>query len=134
MQLQVYSGPSRLFQEHVDTPRSESQIGSLVVCLPSRFQGGSLFVRHGGKHVDFDWSQYSETTIQWAALYSDCDHAILTVTEGYRITLTYNLYVIDPMGGSIPPNLIVDPGTLSLYERLQGILGNSEFMRMGRSF
>lgn len=32
-------GPSGHFRTHVDTPRSGSQIGSLVVCLPAAFQG-----------------------------------------------------------------------------------------------
>lgn len=37
--LNVYSGPSGRFKAHVDTPRSDKQIGSLVVCLPSPFEG-----------------------------------------------------------------------------------------------
>lgn len=37
--LNVYSGPSGKFKAHVDTPRSEMQVGSLVVCLPSPFTG-----------------------------------------------------------------------------------------------
>ncbi|KAJ9637854.1 hypothetical protein H2199_007349 [Coniosporium tulheliwenetii] len=32
--LNIYSGPSGKFKPHVDTPRSEIQFGSLVVCLP----------------------------------------------------------------------------------------------------
>ena len=41
---QVYSGPSGEFKRHVDTPRSDTQMGSLVVCLPSS---------HQGKHIQF---------------------------------------------------------------------------------
>lgn len=37
--LNVYSGLSGKFKAHVDTPRSEMQVGSLVVCLPSPFAG-----------------------------------------------------------------------------------------------
>lgn len=37
--LNVYSGPSGRFKAHVDTPRSDKQIGSLVVCFPSPFEG-----------------------------------------------------------------------------------------------
>jgi len=40
--LNVYSGPSGRFKAHVDTPRSDKQIGSLVVCLPSAFEGESF--------------------------------------------------------------------------------------------
>jgi hypothetical protein len=37
--LNVYSGPSGMFKAHIDTPRGRTQFGSLVVCLPTEFQG-----------------------------------------------------------------------------------------------
>lgn len=37
--LNVYSGPSGMFKAHVDTPRSEKQIASLVIALPTLFTG-----------------------------------------------------------------------------------------------
>lgn len=40
--LNIYSGPSGKFKAHVDTPRSEHQIGSLVVSLPTTFEGKSV--------------------------------------------------------------------------------------------
>ncbi|KAI4729404.1 hypothetical protein E4T49_02837 [Aureobasidium sp. EXF-10728] len=93
--LNVYSGPSGKFKAHVDTPRSETQIGSLVVCLPSEFEGGVLSVSHQGNTVGFDWSASSSIgqtpAIHWAAFYSDCSHEVQEVTAGHRITLTYNL-------------------------------------------
>ncbi|CAG8894967.1 unnamed protein product [Penicillium egyptiacum] len=129
--LNVYSGPSGLFRKHVDTPRSESQIGSLVVCLPSHFKGGNLIVQHEGKQVEFDWSHQSASTIQWAAFYSDCEHEIKRITEGDRITLTYNLYVTEPVRGLIPPSLIVDPKSLPLYSFLEGLVKEPSFMEEG---
>jgi hypothetical protein len=36
--LNAYSAPSGHFKPHVDTPRSDTQIGSLVVCLPTAFR------------------------------------------------------------------------------------------------
>jgi hypothetical protein len=78
--LNIYSGPSGKFRAHVDTPRSEAQIGSLVVCLPSGFEGGILSVSHRENAVGFDWSASSSTDqapcIQWAAFYSDCCHEV----------------------------------------------------------
>lgn len=93
--LNFYS-PSGKFKAHVDTPRSSDQIGSLVVCLPLAHTGGALEVRHGGKTVTFDWGNSgpdSSPTIKWAAFYSDCEHEVLEVTEGHRLTPTYNLHV-----------------------------------------
>lgn len=42
--LNVYSGPSENFKAHVDMPRSEMQVGSLVVYLPSAFTGMIAFL------------------------------------------------------------------------------------------
>ena len=88
--LNIYSGPSGKFKAHVDTPRSETQIGSLVVCLPSAFQGGTLSVSHQDNTVKFDWSASSPAgqtpCIQWAAFYSDCSHEVQEVTAGHRVT------------------------------------------------
>ncbi|KAJ5681892.1 uncharacterized protein N7477_001832 [Penicillium maclennaniae] len=128
--LNVYSGPSGLFQKHVDTPRSQSQIGSLVVCLPSVFKGGNLLVRHHGTEVDFDWALQSGKTIQWAALYSDCEHEIKTITEGERVTLTYNLYVAGPEFSSIPSS-VLDPTKLPLYPEIQKLFQKEDFMSNG---
>ena len=83
------------FKEHKDTPRSKEMFGSLVLCLPSPFTGGQLAIKHkSGQHV-YDWGANSSdsNTVQWAAFYSDCTHEILPVTDGTRLTVTYNLYV-----------------------------------------
>lgn len=127
----MYSGPSGLFQKHVDTPRSQGQIGSLVVSLPSSFKGGNLVVRHAGKEVDFDWAVKSGSTVQWAAFYSDCEHEIMTVTEGERVTLTYNLFVVEPKGQSIPQSDITDPTKMPLYESIKDRLREPGFMKDG---
>ncbi|KAJ5659036.1 hypothetical protein N7507_005487 [Penicillium longicatenatum] len=126
--LNVYSGPSGVFHKHVDTPRSKSQVGSLVVCLPSAFKGGNLIVRHKGREIDFDWEHQSADMIQWAAFYSDCEHEIKTVTHGERITLAYNLYITEPLDvfGSL-----IDAKKLALYESLKSTLQDFRFMPKG---
>ncbi|OJJ42556.1 hypothetical protein ASPZODRAFT_76473 [Penicilliopsis zonata CBS 506.65] len=130
--LNAYSGPSGLFRKHVDTPRSKHQIGSLVVCLPSAFQGGDLVVQHNGQTVVFDWSMRSSNTIQWAAFYSDCEHEIKQITSGDRITLTYNLFVTEPVGGAFPlSNGIINPKTLPLYSSIETLVGDPSFMEKG---
>ncbi|KAE8326624.1 hypothetical protein BDV39DRAFT_88925 [Aspergillus sergii] len=130
--LNVYSGPSGLFRSHVDTPRSVRQVGSLVVCLPAAFKGGNLLIRHQGKEVEFDWAPRSATAIQWAAFYSDCSHEIKTVTEGERLTLTYNLYVTEPEHAStVIPSSLVEPWTLPIYGQLDALFHNSQFFPNG---
>ncbi|KAL4969935.1 2OG-Fe(II) oxygenase [Aspergillus stella-maris] len=130
--LNVYSSPSGHFKKHVDTPRAENQIGSLVVCLPSAFTGGKLSVEHHGQKIEFDWAEKSNNTIQWAAFYSDCEHEIETITGGDRVTLTYNLYVTEPVGGVIPsPTSIVEPRSLPVYGWMRDLLMQEDFMKDG---
>lgn len=51
-----------------------------------------MAVRHQGREVIFDWASKSPDSIQWASFFSDCEHEVLEVTEGHRVTLTYNLF------------------------------------------
>lgn len=132
--LNVYSSPSGMFKPHVDTPRSESQVGSLVVCLPAPFAGGALAVRHQDQEVVHRWeadSSERQPAIQWAAFYSDCEHEVLQVTAGHRITLTYNLFLSPGTGllAGKPLNLI--SSRLPLVSRFQQALANPAFAPQG---
>jgi hypothetical protein len=130
--LQIYKGPHDKFKPHVDTPRAQNQFGSLVVCLPSAHTGGELVVRHDGREVQFDWSKDSNA-IQWAAFYSDCEHEVLPVTSGYRVTLTYNLYY-NKNGCQIPALSNWGSSTLPLYQVFSEVLQSKTFMPHGTTF
>lgn len=72
-------------------------IGSLVVVLPTNHEGGSLIIRNAGKEWSFDSAQAvkDESTPHAAfiAFFSDVEHEVTTITAGYRVSLTYNLYL-----------------------------------------
>ncbi|KAK1593710.1 uncharacterized protein LY79DRAFT_658873 [Colletotrichum navitas] len=127
--LNIYSAPSGKFKPHVDTPRSEQQMGSLVVCLPHPHKGGQLAVRHRDQEVVYDWSADSPARIQWAAFFSDCEHEVREVTEGHRVTLTYNLYWT-PYGPTSMADQSVglEEGSLLFYSSLES------FYAVGISF
>lgn len=131
--LNVYAGPSGHFKAHVDTPRSTEQIGSLVVCLPCVHKGGQLEVRHEGRTMTFDWSmpETARPEIQWAAFYSDCEHEVMEVTSGHRITLTYNLYASSITGSPQVGNGLMDPTQLQLYHILHSLFLQENFMPDG---
>ncbi|OAL43424.1 hypothetical protein IQ07DRAFT_579984 [Pyrenochaeta sp. DS3sAY3a] len=134
--LNVYSAPSGKFKAHVDTPRSETQVGSLVVCLPLSHEGGQLVVRHAGNEIEFDWSdsgnEKKPSRISWAAFYSDCEHEVLEVTSGHRLTLTYNLYSIRGLGHLAGETAVLDASSLPLYQPLRQALESPGFLRQGR--
>jgi hypothetical protein len=77
-------------------------VGSLVVVLPTKHEGGALLFRHGGREFTFDSANAVATTGEGApqaayvAFYSDVEHEVTPVTSGYRVTLTYNLYLATP--------------------------------------
>ncbi|KAI0595483.1 hypothetical protein F4775DRAFT_569220, partial [Biscogniauxia sp. FL1348] len=133
--LNFYSAPSGFFKAHVDTPRSETQFGSLVVSLPCHHEGGQLVVRHAGHSVTYDWStskaQKEVAQCQWAAFYSDCEHEVLELTEGHRLTLTYNLYVVPGVGQLAGNSPALDVYSLPLYHKVKEALSNPIFMPEG---
>ncbi|SPQ20420.1 395e13ec-bd05-4163-82fc-4c0ce8aa25bc [Thermothielavioides terrestris] len=131
----LYSGPSGKFKAHVDTPRSPTQFGSLVVCLPLEHRGGALEVRHKGKTVTFDWSNSKDdgkgASVGWAAFYSDCEHEVLEVTEGHRLTLTYNLFCVrgnGQLGGNCP---WLDATHLPLYKTVLALVQDDGWEKGG---
>lgn len=113
-------------------------------------------MRHNGKELVFDWSTTepadnsksdehiskkvklddesepsSPAKVQWAAFYSDCEHEVLEVTSGHRLTLTYNLFVA-PGGGSLAgEHSALDATSLSLYKELESALSNDDFFPSG---
>lgn len=138
--LNVYGAPSGEFKAHVDTPRSERQIGSLVVALPVAHEGGELAVRNAGQKILFDWSASGNTTsdatsirpcVKWAAFYSDCEHEVYEVRYGYRITLTYNLYAVRGARHLAGSATSLDPTRLPLYEVLSNALQTPGFLMQG---
>ncbi|KAG8158480.1 hypothetical protein KVR01_011602 [Diaporthe batatas] len=138
--LNVYAGPSGhfKFKAHVETSREDywapEYIGSLVVCLPSIHEGGQLEVRYQGRKATFDWSmaETARPEIQWAAFHVDCESAVLPVTSGHLITLTYNLY--ESSIPTTPPkagNGLIDATQLPPYEILHKLLLQDNFMPDG---
>lgn len=103
--------------------------GNMVGFLTLGFlTGGTLRVKHFGQTVDFAWASQDPKTIQWAAFYGDCEHEVLEVIAGHRVTLTYNLYYT-PVGNLALP--MSDPTKLPLYDTVAQILREPSFMPKG---
>jgi len=75
---------------HKDTEKEKGMFGSLVITLPSDFEGGDLIVRHQSLEKRFTVNN-PEFSSSWAAFFADCKHEIVPVTKGYRMALIYNL-------------------------------------------
>jgi len=93
-------------------------------------------VRHGGHSTTFDWGASGskgkvDTALQWAAFYSDCEHEVLEVTEGHRITLTYNLYFTPGIGNLAGNSTVMDIKQHPLFSKIKSALDDPGFMALG---
>lgn len=75
----------------------------------------------------------ANTSVQWAAFYSDCEHEVLEVTEGHRITLTYNLYSAPGVGELTGNSPVMDISSLPVYKNVEEALAEPRFMANGKS-
>ncbi|KAF8540725.1 hypothetical protein BDD12DRAFT_879964 [Trichophaea hybrida] len=91
--------PGGHFVSHQDTIKTKRMFGTLIVVLPSKFEGGELHLwNNQRKAVDeplVKLAGQSEFFTGLAAWYTNVTHSIKPVTSGYRLVLIYNLV----MGG-----------------------------------
>ncbi len=92
--LLVYDAGS-FFVSHRDTEKTPGMFATLVIVLPSEYQGGELVVRHQQETVTLNLQCEDAAEIGYAAFYADCVHEVLPVTQGCRLTLIYNLIRTD---------------------------------------
>ena len=85
------------------TEKMEGMFASLIIVLPSKFQGGQVHVSHGDNKDTFDISASSEFSISALAWYTDVIHEVKPVTSGYRLAISYNL--VNPLRGLPAPHL-----------------------------
>jgi len=88
---------------------------SLIIVLPSKFEGGEVHVSHGNNKDVFNISPSSEFTTSALAWYTDVTHEVKPVTSGYRLAISYNL-VTSP--GLPPPHLPDTNSAVSAVERI----------------
>ena len=80
------------FAPHQDSEKIDDMIATLVVCLPSKHEGGELIISHVGDEFIFDSAQANGLKqFQSALFYTDCRHELKPVLSGHRLCLTYNV-------------------------------------------
>jgi hypothetical protein len=110
--------------------------GSLVVVFPTPHQGGALMFRHRGGEWTFDSATMVQTqkdsSIAFAAFYSDVEHEVTPVTSGHRVTLTYNLYFSTESDGPKLPIITAPSGTETAFDTaLSKLLSDDTFLEEG---
>jgi predicted 2-oxoglutarate/Fe(II)-dependent dioxygenase YbiX len=88
--LLIY-GEGDFFVTHRDTEKAEGMFATLVIVLPSEYQGGELRVSHQDREVTLDLHRDDSSEAAFAAFYADCRHQVQPIISGCRLTLIYNL-------------------------------------------
>ena len=89
---------------------------SLIIVLPSKFEGGEVHVSHSNDKDVFNISPSSEFTTSALAWYTDVTHEVKPITSGYRLAISYNLVNSSP--GLPPPHLPDTDSAVSTVERI----------------
>lgn len=85
------------FLPHRDSEKLDRMVASLIVVLPSQFDGGTLIVRHGAAKQMIECVEAARgNSACFAAFYADCEHEVQRVTHGVRVCLAYNLVLKSP--------------------------------------
>ncbi len=96
----IYS-PGQFFKPHQDSEKLEGMIATLVIILPTPHIGGDLIIHHNNKKHTFISENLNAQQLKCIAFYSDCQHEVEQIKQGYRIALTYNL-VLESDNSELP--------------------------------
>ena len=111
-------------------------LGSLVVIYPTPHEGGELVLRHKYREWKLDAkvlaASQSSPSLAYVAFYSDIEHEVLKVTSGHRVTVTYNLYLVDISSEPQAPAVTTNAQSFSNFQTtLQRLLKSPEFLPNG---
>ncbi|KZS90678.1 hypothetical protein SISNIDRAFT_430659, partial [Sistotremastrum niveocremeum HHB9708] len=81
------------FLPHQDTEKSPGMVATIIVVLPSKFEGGQVHLSHQGRRKILDIAEHSASATSILAWYSDVRHGVKPITSGYRLALSYNLII-----------------------------------------
>ena len=82
------------FAAHRDTEKANGMVATLSLSLPVSGAGGELVVRHRNREVSIDMTAAEPSELAYAAFYADCSHETRLVTEGFRLSLVFNLSLL----------------------------------------
>ena len=84
------------------------------------FTGGDLVVKQDQRTKTFAWEAAQDGLIEWACLYSDCEHEVLPVTSGTRVTIAYDVWWCGDITAKDASKLGIDRSPI--YKYLQALL------------
>ncbi|EAU82059.1 2OG-Fe(II) oxygenase [Coprinopsis cinerea okayama7 len=120
--LLIYK-PGGHFHAHQDTQKAEGMFATVIVLLPSKYEGGEVIITHSGKTDIIDFPHDSQKGMAIMAWYTDVLHEIKPITSGYRVALSFNLIHTSPNVPTptlkVPTQLTEDDKTAKLQAVLE---------------
>ncbi len=90
------------FVFHRDGQKSDRMVGTVVVSLPCKHTGGDLIVQHGKEQERlYARAAASGSSFSIAAFYADCEHEVVKIRSGHRVSLVFNLLVAPEKSTSV---------------------------------
>ncbi len=114
------------FLPHRDSEKTAGMFATLVIVLPSAYQGGELVVEHQGKRMVLDLRQDDPAEVSYVAFYADRRHEVKPVTAGYRLALVFNL--ARPKSIRLPKPPQHEPAIAHLAEALDVWNGDGDWL------
>ena len=72
--------------------KSNGKFGSLIIHLPSYYEGGELLIQHERTQINTIYNQQErEDEFFYSAFYSDCHQKLNPITKGHKFTLLFDL-------------------------------------------
>ncbi|KAJ7117606.1 hypothetical protein C8R44DRAFT_983104 [Mycena epipterygia] len=102
-----------------ETEKSEDRIGTLIILLPSSFDGAQLLLRHADDSLSVDLSHQSGLSTSVIAAYSGIASELAPISSGYRLSLAYDILQPNTHLGSKRSGL---PDVQAISKRLGQIL------------
>ena len=107
-----------------------------MVVYSTPHEGGELVLNHEGHEWKFDpnilTASRSPSSLAYVAFCRDIKYGVLPVKAGRSVTVTYNLYIVDPSSKSEAPTPTEDAQSDSnLQDTLQRLLKSPEFLPEG---
>lgn len=77
------------FQKHADTLHGPNHYATLLIPVPTEYEGGKLVLEANGRENIIDLKE-----TDYVAFLTDLKHQVLPVKTGHRVVLQYDLYLV----------------------------------------
>lgn len=92
LQRMTLQGPGPGAKNTAGSGQSNSTIGYLAICLPSKHEGGSFHLSFGNRTAEVSTAASSALGLSAFGWFSDTECQVKGLVSGYRLTITYELY------------------------------------------